>query len=380
MTHVKIHGLGDIGMQVISLQSSDTTVNDLFGRIQDACSIPIENQLLFTEQSESLSFKDRSRTLKNCGIRHGSSINFVRNFEARGYPSVTVHLRVLKNSLCKYFGFFFGTLSTFAFLSRMVVGSEYMKETYPYPLDWLAWWPASYLIGTAATCTIALDVGHWIASFPIVPAALFTLINKGQKQIQSNNKLNLLNMFELRLVKLISHYVPALVQESINMLTRNQKAVKLLHNNYGGTRVRFVCADGIAVDGMHVRPSKESKQSRTGGKGSKCFIAVNGNAEFYELDGMMSEFFWWWWWWWCCCLLVVCWLFVGVVVVIIVLLFLSLSAALLLEYLKLLFLEVFALRVLTATSPSSPSSPSPLPPLPLHRQIDRTAAVHVTVH
>ena len=376
MTHVKIHGLGDIGMQVISLQSSDTTVNDLFGRIQDACSIPIENQLLFTEQSESLSFKDRSRTLKNCGIRHGSSINFVRNFEARGYPSVTVHLRVLKNSLCKYFGFFFGTLSTFAFLSRMVVGSEYMKETYPYPLDWLAWWPASYLIGTAATCTIALDVGHWIASFPIVPAALFTLINKGQKQIQSNNKLNLLNMFELRLVKLISHYVPALVQESINMLTRNQKAVKLLHNNYGGTRVRFVCADGIAVDGMHVRPSKESKQSRTGGKGSKCFIAVNGNAEFYELDGMMSEFFWWWWWW---CLLVVCWC-CCCDHCIAVSISLRCSAAGIFEVVVLGSFCFACAHRQPPTSPSSPPSPSPLPPLPLHRQIDRTAAVHVTVH
>lgn len=284
-THLKIQGLGSEGMQIISLPSltSTTTLNHLFKKIEEISSIPTTQQILFTS-GKSLTYEDRTVTLHSCNIRHGSDLNFVRNFNTRSYPTLNIRLRIYRTKFLKYFSGVVATLSTFAFLSRMFVGSETMTEMYPYPFDLLAWWPASYLLGLTATCSIVYDFGHWIAGFPILPAALFTLINKGNKQIQNPamNEFQTLNFLELKLVQQLSKYLPQLVKESTSMLDRNEKAVKNIHRNYGGTRMRFVCSDGIALDGMHIRPSNNG----TKGEEEKCYIVVNGNAEFYEIDGL----------------------------------------------------------------------------------------------
>ena len=134
-----------------------------------------------------------------------------------------------------------------------------------------------------------------------MPAALFTLVNKGTKYLKRQEMAQnttatvvdtTLSTIELQVVKLLSQYLPSLVHESQQMVDRNTRGIKYLHQNYGGTRVRFVCADGVAVDGMHVPPPKGSKVSGSGERGGgKCYIVVNGNAEFFEMDGLYRKFF-----------------------------------------------------------------------------------------
>ena len=64
-----------------------------------------------------------------------------------------------------------------------------------------------------------------------------------------------------------------------------------IHQLYGGTRLRLMCADGVAIDGMHVLPIGRSGSASEPLKQSKrrCLIVVNGNAEFYELDGLQHQ-------------------------------------------------------------------------------------------
>jgi len=299
-THIKVHGLGDIGMQVISLKANETTLASLFGRIEEVSGIAKEQHILFTDK-QSLTCSDHatstSATLKSYGIGHGSDLNFVRSFSTKSYPSTTLRLRVYRARFFRYLSGALATLSTFAFLSRIIVGSEVMREWYPHPLGALAWWPIPYLIGFSATCLAALDVGHWIAGFPIVPSALFTLINKGQKQLDYPKDAihQTLNLFELKLVKTLAHYLPALVREAEAIMDRNIKAVKNIQQNYGGTRLRLICADGIALDGMQVQPSKHSSKHSSSASGDAsrkedtCYIVVNANAEFYEMDGLYGR-------------------------------------------------------------------------------------------
>ena len=296
MSQIKVRGLGGSGMHVVSLSSTEITLSDLFFKIQAFSGILPQNQIVLSpHHGTTLHWKDRAILLKECGIKHGSNIKLVRNFQTQAYPSTTVQLSVYKTKVLRYLSASLVTLSTVAFLARLVVSDETLAETFPATLSLLVWWPASYLLGFCGACTAVLDVGHWLAGFPIVPSAVFTLIDKGTKQIKAQaanaSSVGALNSVELYLVKLLNHFVPSLVRESESMVARNAKGIQMLHENYGGTRVRFVCADGVAIDGMHISPLQGS-HGKSGGssrRGEKCYIVVNGNAEFYEMDGLYRE-------------------------------------------------------------------------------------------
>jgi hypothetical protein len=302
MSQIKVHGLGDIGMHVISLTSTETTLNHLLQKIEDYSGIKKQNQLLFCSTCpDTITYtQHHTRRLQELGIKHGSDLNFVRNFTTSDYPTFDLRVGTYISKCLKYFSGAMLTLSTVAFLSRMFLSSEALLDLYPSSLGLLAWWPTSYLFGLSAVCSIVVDVGHWLAGFPIVPAALFTLVNKGTKYLKRQEMAQnttatvvdtTLTTIELQVVKLLSKYLPSLVHESQQMVDRNTRGIKYLHQNYGGTRVRFVCADGVAVDGMHVPPPKGSKVSGSGGRGGeKCYIVVNGNAEFFEMDGLYRKF------------------------------------------------------------------------------------------
>ncbi len=119
-------------------------------------------------------------------------------------------------------------------------------------------------------------------------------MNKGKRQQDTDGK-GPLGLIEQQLVQAVARYVPNLVHEAENLLSATAKGVVQLHANYGGIRLRLVAADGVAIDGMHIPANALPPGGRgDGGDGGgqrqrACIIVVNGNAEFYELDGLSQS-------------------------------------------------------------------------------------------
>jgi hypothetical protein len=292
MPSVNVCGLGDNGVHVISLKSDETALNDLFQKIEEYSGILKKNQILLcSKHHEAIRYKKNQTTLLvDVGITNGCNIDFVRNFKNSQYPTLSIRMGVCKFFCLKYISGAMITLSTVAFLSRVFIGYETITETYSPTLSFLAWWPVSYFLGFAGVCTAAFDIGHWLAGYPILPAALFTLVNKGtifSKAQETQEKAETtLGRMELELVKVIKRYIPSLIKESGQTLGQNSRGIRMLQKFYGATRVRFECCDGVAIDGMHIKPAKKKN---SGAEDEKCYIVVNGNAEFYETDGLLRE-------------------------------------------------------------------------------------------
>lgn len=308
-TRVSVRGLGSSGVSSLDLPAGVTSagatapnpakLSTLHARITAISDIPAEQQLLFVN-GQTLFAKDASRTLQSCGIVNGSEIHFMRNIASRNYPSMRLRLSVWKDRIVKYVGGALATLSAAAVLWQTVAGAETLKSALPLSDSLLApmtSFSMPIFIFFASCLGAAVNLGHWIAGFPILPAALFTLVSKGAKQNEQfrdgsgSSSSALLNKMEMRLAEIVVRYAPNLLSEASNIITAAQRGVVKIHQLYGGTRLRLMCADGVAIDGMHVLPIGRSGSASEPLKQSKrrCLIVVNGNAEFYELDGLQHQ-------------------------------------------------------------------------------------------
>ena len=122
-------------------------------------------------------------------------------------------------------------------------------------------------------------------------------MNKGRRQQDAGGQ-GPLDLIEQKFVQAVGHYVPNLVHEAENLLSAAAKGVVQLHAKYGGVRLRLMAADGVAIDGMHIPATAAPPGGQGGGGGGgggggqrcrACMIVVNGNAEFYELDGLSQS-------------------------------------------------------------------------------------------
>ena len=233
----------------------------------------------------------------------------MRNVRTRDYPSFRLRLAVWRARAGAYCGGALAALSALSVLWQAVWGAPSLRRAM-MPLSdgllrpWVGGMAVPLLVVACGGLATLVHLGHWVAGFPILPAALFTLIHKGAQQNEHENaaaaagssssaaaSAGTLDRMEMRLAEIIVRYVPHLVRESANLVAAAHKGVMQLHRQYGGTRLRLVCADGVAIDGMHVPPTKAAAAAAAAGGSEhrKGYIVVNGNAEFYELDGLQQH-------------------------------------------------------------------------------------------
>ena len=311
---VSVRGLGPGGVSAVTLSTggSDgpTTLSALHARIAALSGIPAAQQLLFAGGRTLSAAADGGRALERClggGDNSAREVHLVRNIHTRNYPSARLRFAVWRSRAGKYCGGALAALSAFSVIWQTLWGTSSLRRALPLSDGILSPFASGMavplIVCVCGGLATLVHLGHWVAGFPILPAALFTLVHKGAQQNEaaaaaastaSSGVAGTLDRMEMRLAEIIVRYVPNLVHESANLIGASHKGVMQLHRQYGGTRLRLVCADGVAIDGMHVCPDGgkdggSSSATKKPGSDRKCYIVVNGNAEFYELDGLQHR-------------------------------------------------------------------------------------------
>ena len=323
-----VRGLGTNGMSTVDLRSpagdsSPPTLSDLHTRITSLSGIPAAQQLLFVDgrtffpgDAESEAAFDVQKAVQ-CG-----GVHLVREVRSQGWPSVRARFAYWRARGLVYCGGALATISACCVLWQIFGGGgegggvtvggggealrkqgaaysflPFTKVVVKLLRPLFSTLTVPLLVCAGAMLGAAANTGHWLAGFPILPAALLTLVNKGAQQNEASCAAAAgggrgaagggLDRLEMSVAEIIVNYMPNLVREAAQLIGAASKGAMVLHQQYGGTRLRLVCADGIAIDGMHVRPHSGSGSSCADVR--KCYIVANGNAEFYELDGLQQQ-------------------------------------------------------------------------------------------
>ena len=213
MMRCDVRGLGKHGVTSVELpgtgpRGEPVMLSALHERITAISGIPAAQQILVAN-GRVLYAKDAALALVSCLDKSSRDAHLVRNVRTRGYPSFSLRMSVWRARCFTYCGGALATLSACCVLWQTLAGAPSLRRALPLSDSALS--PlvngitVPLLVLMASAMGAAANLGHWVAGFPILPAALFTLINKGAQQSEaaasSPGSAMSLGRMEMRLAK-----------------------------------------------------------------------------------------------------------------------------------------------------------------------------------